>query len=107
MQLAAKEFFEFRYLDRITVKGKDTPVKIYELIWEKWCIKDIQSQIYDNFTLALELYTDRKFTDAYDIFSELSQQWDAPSEAYMQRCKTYIENPPNNDWDGVFKMTEK
>jgi hypothetical protein len=30
--LAAKEFFTFRYLDEIQVKGKDIAVKIYELI---------------------------------------------------------------------------
>jgi class 3 adenylate cyclase len=33
--IAAKEQFEFRYLDTIRVKGKQIGVKIYQLVEEK------------------------------------------------------------------------
>ena len=32
---------------------------------------------------------------------------DGPSKVYYVRCKHYIENPPPEDWDGVFVMTTK
>jgi hypothetical protein len=32
---------------------------------------------------------------------------DGPSKIYYQRCKHYIENPPPEDWDGVFVMKTK
>ncbi len=32
---------------------------------------------------------------------------DGPSKVYYLRCKHYIENPPPEDWDGVFVMTTK
>jgi len=32
---------------------------------------------------------------------------DGPSKVYYARCKHYIENPPPEDWDGVFVMSTK
>ena len=32
---------------------------------------------------------------------------DGPSKVYFVRCKHYIENPPPEDWDGVFVMQTK
>lgn len=32
---------------------------------------------------------------------------DGPSKVYLARCRHYIENPPPEDWDGVFVMTTK
>ena len=51
----SREFFFFRRLDTITVKGKITPVGIYELIAN---ISDttIDTTSYDNYARALELY---------------------------------------------------
>ncbi len=32
---------------------------------------------------------------------------DGPSKVYHQRCKHYLENPPPEDWDGVYVMATK
>jgi hypothetical protein len=32
---------------------------------------------------------------------------DGPSKEYAKRCRNLIENPPPEDWDGVFTMTHK
>ena len=32
---------------------------------------------------------------------------DSPSRVYLERCEWYINNPPPDDWDGVFIMTTK
>lgn len=32
---------------------------------------------------------------------------DGPSRVYVERCRHYIENPPPEDWDGVFVMKTK
>jgi tetratricopeptide (TPR) repeat protein len=42
------------------------------------------------------------FTQALSIDPE-----DGPSKVYQARCKHYIENPPAEDWDGVFVMQTK
>ncbi len=42
------------------------------------------------------------FTEALRVDPE-----DGPSKVYYVRCKHYIDNPPPEDWDGVFVMTTK
>ncbi len=32
---------------------------------------------------------------------------DGPSRVYEERCRHLIENPPPEDWDGVFVMKTK
>ena len=32
---------------------------------------------------------------------------DGPSKVFRERCQHYIENPPPDDWDGVFVMKTK
>ena len=44
----------------------------------------------------------KAFTAALKIDPE-----DGPSKVYLARCRHYIENPPPEDWDGVFVMTTK
>jgi len=105
--LAVKDFFVFRYLDEIQVKWKDIPVKIYELLWRTDNLLEAEKQIHNAFTGGIRLYKERRFQDAYDVFSRLYEEWDSPSKAYMERCLEYQKNPPAEDWDGVYRMTEK
>ena len=44
----------------------------------------------------------QRFVDALEIDAE-----DGPSKVYLARCKHYMDNPPADDWDGVFVMTTK
>ena len=104
---ACKDFFSFRYLDEIRVKGKDIPVKIYELIWEKGSLTEKQKQIHNAFIWAMVQYKEQSFSDAKDIFEKLSQDGDKPSKTYVLRCKYYLENPPESSWDGIWTMLEK
>jgi len=49
------------------------------------------------------------FEKAKDLFFEALKidPEDGPSKVYYARCKHYIENPPPEDWDGVFIMKTK
>jgi len=50
-----------------------------------------------------------EFEQAQDIFGEALKidPNDGPSKVYNLRCKHYIDNPPPDDWDGVFVMKTK
>ncbi len=102
-----KKSFEFRYLDKIRVKWKEKPVKIYELI----CLSDeITDEILDKvqkFWFAINLYQERDFQTAKNRFRVLADAWDKPSLAYIERCEEYIKNPPPANWDWVWEMKEK
>ena len=49
------------------------------------------------------------FDQAKDFFLEALKvdPEDGPSKVYYARCKHYLENPPLEDWDGVFIMKTK
>ncbi len=104
---AWKDFFDFRYLDEIQVKGKDIPVKIYELLWLKETTLPKKRQIQNAFIWALRLYKERNFSDAKDVFERLAEEGDPPSKTYIRRCEYYIKTPPPENWDGVWRMEDK
>jgi tetratricopeptide (TPR) repeat protein len=43
-----------------------------------------------------------KFNKALEICPD-----DGPSKVYLERCREYIDNPPPEDWDGVYVMKTK
>lgn len=100
-----KNNFFIRELDLIRVKGKNLPVKIYEVI-DFYDEKNADiMQIISNFEQALLLYRECKFEKAYSMF--IKNVNDAPSVMYAERCTIFIKNPPPKDWDKVFTLTKK
>ena len=91
----------------IFTRWKTIPINIYELLSEKWKLDDFKKDMVSRFASAIELYLSRDFEKALVIFEELSLLWDKPSVTYVSRCKLYILNTPENDWDWVWTMTEK
>ncbi len=65
--------------------------------------------VLDLFAEGRKLYKMMKFAEARDCFAKALKvaPEDGPSKVYYARCKHYIENPPPEDWDGVFVMKTK
>ncbi len=99
-----KEEFNTRELDLIKVKGKQEPVRIYEVMG-----KDSPFiPAIEDFERALFFYRERRFKEAVEIFRELGSRFnDRASILFAQRCLGYIESPPPHEWDGVFEAKEK
>ncbi len=66
-------------------------------------------QALELFAEGRKLYKLMKFDEARDSFGKALKVCpeDGPSKVYYARCKYYIDNPPPEDWDGVFVMTTK
>jgi len=98
-----------RELDYIRVKGKKEPVRIYELIGKKGKVASDTKEKLACFGEGLEMYRNRKWKQAFSIFEDLLEKWseDGPAKTYLERCTTCIVNPPPEDWDGVYIMTQK
>jgi len=103
-----------RELDHVRVVGKVLPVKTYELI----SLKDEEPERYKtlvpDFKEALEAYRGQQFKKAKTIFSKLEKSEETrsgkktnPSRVYIKRCDSFIESPPEKDWDGVWTLTQK
>jgi len=100
-----------RLLDKLVVKGKKDPVRVYELIKIKDSsapdpIIEEQIKIYNE---GLEFYYARKWQEAIETFSKLTvpDEDDGPAYTYINRCIAYQIEPPPDEWDGVFFMKTK
>ncbi len=109
-----KDDFEWRTLDYVQVKGKKVPVHVYELLSEKGQLDDDSTKMLAIFHKGLELYNAQKWSDALKKFEESAKLEDefptrptTPSKVYIYRCKHFMDNPPDKDWDGVWTMTTK
>ncbi len=107
---AAKESFTMRELDMVRVKGREQPVRIFELIAQK------KNSLSEKFMMALqcyakglEAYRSRNWKAAIDSMEEALkyQPEDTPSKVMVDRCRECMENPPEKGWDRVFQHTRK
>ena len=100
-----KDDFICRELDQIRVKGKEKPVRVYELIGAKKDVSQGKLKIISDFTKALDLYRQSDFTKAKKAFESIKD--DPSSTMFAERCAEFIKNPPEGDWDGVYTFTVK
>jgi len=99
-----------RELDCIQVKGKNQPVGIYELIGLKSDpLSPVQTQIIEHYHAAREHYLARKFSKAVAEFAEVLEldHQNKAANIHITRCQHFLLNPPEDNWDGVWRMTEK
>ncbi len=105
---AAKEFL-LRELDMIRVKGKQHPIKIFEIVCTREEAADAMVAGMDTFQAALEMYRSQRWTDAIALFEKAAIMVpnDPPSVMYVARCREFMQTPPGADWDGVYTMKAK
>jgi adenylate cyclase len=105
-----KDDFFTRELDLIRVKGKEQPIKVFELIASKRDKLDEKfAKMLVEYSKGLEHYKQKEWDDAIGCFETCLnlRPNDTPSSEYRSRCIEYKFNSPGPDWDGVTVMTEK
>lgn len=105
-----KNLFITRELDAIVVKGRTKPVIVYELIAEKEeTLSKEKEETLEIFKSGITAYKERNFSKAIEYFTLALNvnPTDGPSKVYLERCQFYLENPPDENWDGVFVMKTK
>ena len=105
-----KEKYIFRYLDFIKVKGKDIPIKIWEVIsLENNKTKELFKEL-EKYNQAIILYKNSNFKEAMIIFEELKNSKSPLSkeiyEIYINRCNEFILNPIL-DFDYIYEHNSK
>lgn len=121
-----KEKLWVRELDLITVKGKTEPVRIYELVGiRKGAIRhgltQKQEEIIEHYHKGREYYltpSREKLGDAaiHDCFMLAEAEFrkvieidpnNKAAKLHIGRCQVFQQDLPDQDWDGVWKLTEK
>ncbi len=111
-ELVTKELFT-RELDMVRVKGKNEPVKLFELIASHSELDPILKESAEAYERGFELYLKKDFDKAINTLNEAikikSKKFGKDKAAYVLigRCEEYKESPPDADWDGVFTRTHK
>lgn len=95
-----------RRVDLATVKGKQTPINIYEVTEVNEEELKEKQQLFTKFSSALQLYIDGNFLKAAEEFGRLVDAYqDLPSEMLYTRCKQLMDT--DLKWPGYWKWDEK
>jgi len=91
----------------IRVKGKNKPVRIFEIIERKTNkLNNTQKARLEYYLKGLENYRNREFLKHFESALAIFPQ-DGPSNEFLQRCQHYLQSPPPDSWDGVFDLKSK
>lgn len=94
-----------RLLDRVIVKGKSTPVELYEI--ENPRTPPGYAELVKEWDIAFADYSAGRFAEARPLFARLAEQFnDGPSKVMIHRCDE-LTAYPHADWKGVWKMESK
>ncbi len=100
-----KDLIVVREVDIVRVVGRATPVRIYEILGEKGSLPDAEMEKLRLFEAGREFYLGRAWDQAMACFEKLAP--DPLAKIYIQRCLSLRQDPPPEDWDGVFVITQK
>ncbi len=99
-----------RRLDLIKVKGKSQPTLAYESLghYDPERFPNLSALIsayeagFDCYQRRDWLTAIRRFGDALEFVPS-----DKPSQIFIDRCRYYSENPPPENWNGIWIMDDK
>jgi adenylate cyclase len=113
-----KDDIAYRYLDKIVVKGRSQPVAMYEPTGFKNDLTQETQDCLDCFQQGIDKYLLQDWNGALKMFEKAKGfepnkpgvtpgVKDNPSMILLDRCQVMKDNPPGDDWDGVYIMTSK
>jgi adenylate cyclase len=107
--LQAKDRIEARELDLIAVKGKEKPIRIYELLGETGSLTGEQGKWKVLYEEGLKSFRAKDFAGARRLLAQVLElnPGDHPAAVLLKRCEELQDNAPAPDWDGVFRLKQK
>lgn len=106
--MEAKEAVFGRKVDYLTVKGKEIPITVYEIMAKRGEETKLQRMIAEKYETAFALYLSRDWEKSAPLFEEILKVTDdGPSKVLLERSRLYLKTPPPDDWNGSFRHTSK
>ncbi len=101
--------FLLRELDALAVKGKTRPVRVFEVLCTIEEQTAADTELVSRFDQGLRTYRERDFKGARSWFEKTLEirPNDNPARVFLERCEILSDNPPEGDWDSVWRMKEK
>lgn len=106
---AAGDAFGWRFLDLVAVKGRPTPLRVYELLGAAAQLDRAMALRLDRYQHGVDLYRARRFDEAARRFAALAEEApdDGPVALYLERARQAVVDPPPESWDGVHEAMIK
>jgi len=103
---AVKDYFYVREIDRVRVKGKFKPVKIFEPARK---LTAEQKKAWTLYNSGVRSFLERRWNESEKLFLNALDilKNDFLTEKYLEDIKVFRNNPPEDDWDGTTIMTHK
>lgn len=100
----------FRLLDNIIVKGRVKPVKVFEVAALRSEANSDLEECIGVYEEGMECYFKQDWNGAIKKFEEslkLERLPRNPSLIFLERCRMMKQNPPHENWNGVYEMKSK
>jgi signal transduction histidine kinase/class 3 adenylate cyclase/CheY-like chemotaxis protein len=110
LQLEDLQTYQYRFLDRVRVKGKNEPVAVYEIYDENLeTSAKLKTQTRPKFEEAAVMYYRQSFEKAQSMFAEILtlNPQDKAAMLYIKRCQHYQQYGVSEAWDGVTDLDFK
>ncbi|UPJ55054.1 adenylate/guanylate cyclase domain-containing protein [Bradyrhizobium sp. 192] len=100
---------ELREIDRLAVAGQSAPQAIYEVMARAGALTGAQDGLRAHYAEGLAAYRARRFDEARAAFSAALEAvpGDGPSRIMLGRIAQFEASPPDEGWDGAWRLDSK
>ncbi|MEW6711094.1 MAG: adenylate/guanylate cyclase domain-containing protein, partial [Candidatus Riflebacteria bacterium] len=104
-----RNIFSTRFLDYLAVKGKEQPIKVYELR----CLRKNETEAWlaadPLYHQGIDFYISREWDQAITSFNQVLKivPDDEPAKIFIERCQKFKAEPPPEKWDGRYILKTK
>jgi two-component system sensor histidine kinase ChiS len=108
-QLGNLQDYNYRFLDRVRVQGKNQSVALYEVYDGELESNHFKTQTRTIFEQAVSTYSLQKFIEAQQMFQKILEinPQDRAAMLYVKRCQHYQHYEVSEGWDGVTDLDFK
>ncbi len=106
LYVKVKDQVPCRLLDTVAVKGKKSGTRIFTARRE---LSGNEEKVWKLHNRGMELYYEREFSEAERYFQRALalDPEDSTAALVLKRCRSYEEQPPGTEWNGVHVMESK
>ena len=100
-----KSALSSREIDLMRVTGTNKLISVFEpLDCYPEAVRANLNRVRGAYQKGIRLYRQRQWSEAPFYFEQVLARCpnDAPSQLYINRCRYYLDEPPGEDWDGVW-----
>jgi len=109
-KLSEPEKYCIRFLDKVQVKGRENPIRIYDVFdADPEPLKEKKQQTLEAFAQGQEKYFHQNFRESMICFADIVRlnPDDHAARIYLSRCEQFLKNGIPEDWQGIERRTVK